>query len=288
MNDATNATESVEFDIYAENLPKLEAKVEEMNRRIARLIKKGYTALSLLTLTKGESRVVTACREFVAEVEGPYGTHKELRKGLPEQLVKTKVVLSGAPSVVVNGWRFVAVIQHEEGGLVAAVPGNEGLDLSAYRAARATCDHCSTSRNRKDTYLVRNEATGALKQVGSSCLKDFLGQDPFLAAMMAEHLAIIDNLCAEWDGEFERVGQRTVFPAAEFLAITAAVIRNNGWLSRGAAREKGCEGSATADLAMAAITAKPSEKEYLKPSAEDIAYAQKVLAWAQERFEGAR
>lgn len=77
-----------------------------------------------------------------------------------------------------NGWEFLAVLDwHSAGGeLITRVsPGVEltgPIDRSNLRPG--ACDHCDTVRDRKDIYLVRN-AEGQTKQVGSTCIKDFLG-----------------------------------------------------------------------------------------------------------------
>lgn len=69
------------------------------------------------------------------------------------------------------------------------------------------CDHCKKVRNRTNTYLVVHTFTdplrpeagllyGALSQVGSSCVKDFLGYDP---ALFAAYLKSIEDL--SWSDE---------------------------------------------------------------------------------------
>ena len=86
-----------------------------------------------------------------------------------------EVELGGdAPSY--NGWSFLATLDWDEhAGLVTrCAPGVEVVvDRDALVAG--WCDHCRTTRTRKATYLVRNEETGVQLQVGSSCIKDFLG-----------------------------------------------------------------------------------------------------------------
>lgn len=80
------------------------------------------------------------------------------------------------PTLSVNGWSFVAgVDKTEDGSLVTrALPSQE---LNGYRPEQFQCDHCGSNRRRNSTYLLRNEE-GEYKQVGSNCLKSFLGVKP--------------------------------------------------------------------------------------------------------------
>lgn len=74
-----------------------------------------------------------------------------------------------------NGWEFIATLDWDaSAGLITrTVPGYQGqVDRSAL--VEGKCDHCQISRQRNLTYLLRNDQ-GETKQVGSSCIKDFLG-----------------------------------------------------------------------------------------------------------------
>lgn len=72
-----------------------------------------------------------------------------------------------------NGWTFLGRVDVEEAGLViATAPGVEGIDRESL--VPGYCDHCKTNRARRSTYIVRGE-DGTQVQVGSSCIKDFLG-----------------------------------------------------------------------------------------------------------------
>lgn len=44
-----------------------------------------------------------------------------------------------------------------------------------------SCEHCNKIRNRRKSYLVYNVESKAWKQVGASCIKDFLGSSDILA-----------------------------------------------------------------------------------------------------------
>jgi hypothetical protein len=80
-----------------------------------------------------------------------------------------------------NGWEFLAVLDwHSADTLITRVsPGVEldgVIDRSALR--KGECDHCGLTRDRKDIFLLRGGKSGyELRQVGSTCIKDFLGWD---------------------------------------------------------------------------------------------------------------
>jgi hypothetical protein len=74
-----------------------------------------------------------------------------------------------------NGWTFLATLDWDEnaGLIVRTAPGVHSVDRDSLR--EGACDHCKKERMRRETFLVKNEETGEEKQIGRSCIKDFLG-----------------------------------------------------------------------------------------------------------------
>lgn len=147
------------------------------------------------------------------------------------------------PTVQHDGWVFVATLTwEEEGGLVTRVVPDEVLN---HRPEAKWCDVCKSSRDRKDTYAVRNAETGEEKQVGSNCLQQFLGIKPS-ALWMLDWDGGLDDLGGDEDDErgggWRASSRRN---SLEVLAATIAVVRANGWMSRANSRTQG--GPATAD-----------------------------------------
>jgi hypothetical protein len=92
------------------------------------------------------------------------------------------ITISGkAPKL--DGWKLVARLLHESQtgldgvNIINAVPG-ETVNQE-YRTSGIKCDHCGRDHIvRKDTYILRHD-DGREIQVGSKCIKDFLGHlDP--------------------------------------------------------------------------------------------------------------
>jgi hypothetical protein len=129
-----------------------------------------------------------------------------------------------------GGWKFVATLEHMEGGnVIRTVPGME-VDLSAYHNCPAQCDHCNYSRRRNDTYVVLHETDG-LRQVGSACLMDYTGGlDPKWCASAAEWKLMLDE-AAEGDEERDSVGGwcKRNFDMLDMLEYACAVVRERGW-----------------------------------------------------------
>lgn len=153
---------------------------------------------------------------------------------------------------VIAGWQFVAVLEHtDEGNIVRRVPGSdESIDLAAYRTVEPWCDHCRLNRRRNDTYLVRRNKMDAhdIKQVGSSCLKDFTGHaDPHAYARLAEMLIDFDLYAGNDEDDYLGGGSGSAVSGLRWvLSRTVCAIRERGW----APRSKSLPGHATADVVM--------------------------------------
>lgn len=130
-------------------------RVEKINARAA---KKGFTGRIDLTAEKAERTYTTV-------------------SGLKATEVVYHVTVTGTPPRY-EGWTFVAALDwdSEAGLIVRTAPGVETpVDRSTLR--QGECDHCQLPRHRVHIYVVRNEDTGEELQVGSTCVKDFLGWD---------------------------------------------------------------------------------------------------------------
>jgi hypothetical protein len=174
-----------------------------------------------------------------------------------------------------QGWRFVAALQHLDGeNIVRGVPGEEVPSL--YRTRGAYCDHCKSIRRRNDTYVLRHD-DGVFVQVGSSCLKDFLGTDEALRlASKAEMLSLLEGLIRDGnEGAFGRATERLL---SEYLAVVSRCVRVLGWRSRTVANEEG--GQATADAAWGLMFEKKYGDEPV--TQDDMTTAKEAEVWASE------
>lgn len=151
------------YKIPAERLSILQAGVEKLNRRAAKL------GMAPVTVVAGLARA-----EHYIEVLPPeYGDDGRIlpRHEIPRTRWVLDVRLEGSVPVV-DGFAFIAKLDHLEGGnLVLRAPGFEG-DLDGWRVAGSRCQHCGMYRRRAATFLVRDES-GNIIQVGRQCLQDY-------------------------------------------------------------------------------------------------------------------
>lgn len=146
------------------------------------------------------------------------------------------------PEVKLNGWRFVARIDHsqEAGNIVRTLPG---MELPAqYRTSEPVCEHCQYKRRRRDTFVVCQEETLEYKQIGSGCLRDFtghIGADKW--AKLAELIGEVGNLHRA-AGERGAQGDLQDFRYIDlelFAGYVAQSVMQDGWISKGVAKETG-------------------------------------------------
>lgn len=200
------------YKIYEENLAGLVTRLERLNKRGARL---GATPITWTVISHED-----------VPVEG--------KPGLVERLVNLDVT---GETPKFNGWSFVGTLNHTvEGNMIRAVPGVE-VPVT-YRDRRPGCDHCQCDRNRRDTYIVRHD-DGTYKQVGSNCLKDFLGHtDPSKLAAWAELVLGAFETCAGATGRGGNAIYIYRIDLPEYLNYVAEqVIRDGRFITRKMANE---------------------------------------------------
>ena len=193
------------------------------------------------------------------------------------------------------GWVFVGTLQHladegSEGVILRTVPGEHIPET--YQTAERFCDHCKTNRFRRDTYVVRHDETGVFKQVGSNCIKDFLGHtDPQRYIKMAEYLSLLNDMLSSGDNGQGGELEPDHYSLHGFLNMTAKAIQHYGWLSKGKAWSDG--GYATATRVQDKLSGIPkrmadADKQGLldgeNQEADDLAVA--AEAWATDLEPG--
>jgi hypothetical protein len=233
-------------------LPWFREKIEKLGKKAAKLV--------------GEKVFCTVIGYHFLDGEG----HSNLQK------MKIYEVFVAHPEVKLNGWQFVARIDHsqEAGNVVRVVPGMTLPDRFR-TSTRHTCEHCNERRYRRDTFVLANAETGSYKQVGSSCLKDFTGHDGAVKlAKIAEMLAIIGDYSRGigFGGSGAHTDYRWI-STRMFMALCADAVTKHGWVSASAAKQHGWTSTvARADKLMLNHTA---------PSADGICIADKAIEWAE-------
>lgn len=234
------------FNVSEEGLNWLRARIAKLSDRSVKLGGKPFKPTVIGYHFEGEDRK----KKKVFEVS------------IPEREVK------------LQGWEFVATIDHthELGNIIRQISNREVPEK--YRTSEPLCDHCNTNRYRRDTYLVYNEDEGRFAQVGRSCLKDFIGhisvnQAVNLANLYAQIGGFIDIASQMEPGE---AGYR-FFDLEEYCKHVATDVLERGFVSKARASEEGLDPSASIALNYFFNRAKVSNE------AEEL--AKKALEWAR-------
>ena len=261
MNKLTDVRK---FTIPSRNFLRLQAEIKKLNKRAEKL---------------GTEPVVLTVLESKTE------TQTDPIFGFEYQEVYHVCTVEGE-SPKLGGWTLVAAIEPVPNGenLVREIPG-EGCP-KRYRKASMGCDHCRTNVKRNKVYVLRHSA-GDHKQVGSSCIADFLGHEsPESMLGRAEYMMSCEGLVSDateedWGGGGG--GGKRVVPLTQFVAVCAVVIRKLGWLPRSQAHEME---QATADIAWGlCVRHDQDNREFVKRNGleatdADLKLAKDAIAWA--------
>lgn len=257
-----------EFKIPTCNVNKFNAELTKLNLRIA---KKGLNTAPIEALHLGT--------EYVAE---------EINGVKTGNMFSFEVFMVEGVAPRFDGWKLIAkltdasfLFEGQTGTVVSMVPGEPELGTE-WRHTEIACEHCATNRKRRDTFLVQNEETGKILQVGRQCLKDFLGhKSPEAIAAICE--MIINFFYGVGEDFVGGIREPDFFDTFEYLCWVSMAIRNNGWVSKKQAWNS--YGVATADQAFTLMREKPVfGKPRVEPAVEDQERANVALAWVRDHL----
>jgi len=256
------------FQVPQHNLSYLLAQVDKLNKKAAKL---GCEPITVEEISRYDKTIVSNDVGYYRKVETTI------------RFVEVKVT-GQAPKF--NGWTFIATIEHNKASrnLIKCIPGIE-LDYK-YRDTPPDCHHCNTHRWRKKTYVCRNK-DGSEMQVGSTCVKDFLGhKSPESIAWQCEMLGKIREMFYNPDSEEDgykipRTAMR--IPTRELFQITAQSIREHGWISKKNAYERpDLYPCSTSDDIMDMLFPQPKEPSRIKLTSDDAKLAYGAMQWAKK------
>ena len=151
------------YTIPVENIEALRAKAEQIAKKAKRYGVTIHYAEVGEEVREEEAKTGCFTGSYYLPREGEQTARKEYHKYI---IVEVEGVARA------NGWEFAGVIEHTEGGNICRT--FEGVELPEhFSTCPPYCEHCKTTRRRKDTYLVKNTTTGEIKQVGKNCLKEY-------------------------------------------------------------------------------------------------------------------
>jgi hypothetical protein len=201
-------------------------------------------------------------------------------------------------------WRLAGLLEHTSEGNVLRMVDRSLQAPQEYRSRAPICDHCGTTRRRKDTFLVYNDRTEEWKQVGSSCLADFTGHpQASVYAEMCDRAFAFDAWLGDAEKETKEEAykdaatgepkQRRFISLERFLSYVCLSIRIHGWVSKAEEREEPwLKKTATATEAIDLWSAAKYEKRHggtpLLPNDQDCEEAKDAISWASELPEEKR
>lgn len=197
--------------------------LEKLQKKINRIINKGAP----IKFEIGEDCYIPYHIDGIYDVNGRLVTF---------YLKAKEVYVEG--EYIINGWRFVATIEHKDSGnIIRSIdPKLEDKIPEIYRTCAPYCDHCKQARHRKDTYLIYNESTNEFKQVGKSCLMEYTcGLSADICAEICSCIPMCESAC-ELDDEFMRsvkASMRTssCVSSKEIKEVSYAYVKQNGYKS---------------------------------------------------------
>jgi hypothetical protein len=259
------------FDIPAYNLEALTEEVTRMNRRATKL----------------------GCQPLVLRVVREYELEKKSRTGAKYMQARMEVELLGETPKF-NGWSLFAAVEMQDNGenLVRCVPGKTVPE--AYRATDTHCDHCKSTRRRKEVFILGHD-DGRFVQVGRQCIADFLGHVSAdnLASRAEWEFSAMDTCKDASDDDFCYGGGRGEWrrDITEYLVTVAIVVRRLGWVSRSMLEKRGdFEGVTTASTAWSILVDWKNKyvqemvaKNEIYAEERDETLAKEALEWARSQ-----
>lgn len=221
--------------------------------KIAKLAKKA--------MKYGNSEItITFSEPFIQSVRDVNGVMQDIS-------MVSATVIGDAP-IYEGGWKLLARVELlENGNLVHEVP-NMGNEIDArFRTHNNVCEHCMKIRRRNDVFVFEGES-GDQVAVGRTCLHDFMGIDnPQKIVQLTAFYENFKNLEEE-----ETMGyMKTCFSVSSILELSAAEIRQNGWVSKSVAMEQGI--NSTSDVVTDFLYGNPKIKIDVEDQDRDMAKA---------------
>lgn len=258
----TDAGYATTQEIRAALVPHLKNEIEKLNRKAQKL---NTPVIS-----------ISVSEPFYKEVSIPNSKRK-----VKEKYVTVEV---DGETPHVPGYDFLATIEHKgAGNIVRTMPGvSEASVKNFYNATPDYCDHCKKKRARIDTFIIKDQKSGELRQVGRNCLADFLGgRDPKQILFWFSLKGRIDGIFAHADDYEGKLRGRADYAATSdsVLNAAAALINKYGYVKSG-------NPEATAGLVRTVIFGGADEdyEQALRKIVKDgrdkaIEYKEKALKW---------
>lgn len=197
-------------------------------------IKKKFESMSKKSLKLG---ILPPTIEFTSDFKSIDYTNEH---GYSHSSSFNKVIIDG-DTPKLKDWEFIAMIEHEKVGpnyvnivKAAAFSSHEIEDclletISHYSSCPPNCNHCNTIRERSTTFLCRSIESGEIRQIGSTCVDDFLGEKSLQQITnMFSYPKLIEHDYEKGDG----IGQLQSHKSVKLLlALTYQITKLKGFVA---------------------------------------------------------
>ena len=131
----------------------------------------------------------------------------------------------------------VAVLEHMDGANMVYMIDQTITAPEIWFTMSGYCEHCNSNRQRKKTVMLRDQKNGNLKQVGTSCLKEFTGIDAAdVVGVYADISSIMLNDISYQYHKSEKQLEQKYQSTLDYLAKCIDIINDNGY-SKGVKEE---------------------------------------------------
>ena len=180
-------------------------------------------------LEKKLKRISTKCSKFgCAFTFNIIGEeYRDIKNNVGQVQTLRFVIVEAEGIAELNGWRFIASVEHTEKGNIIDRADYSIEVPERFYSSKSVCEHCNTSRARKDTFIVMNETTGEFKQVGKSCLADFTGG--LSAEAISQYYSWFNEIVKGESVDFGG-GHTPYYLTLEILPYYAETIRKFGYV----------------------------------------------------------
>lgn len=236
---AESSTTSV---VATADMGTVQAKLDKLNKRA---IKLGIPEIKIEVLNT-----------YMATISSPT---------MGKQKVEMNEVKITGTEIVVSDHKFIGTLDRStmEGSVLVKSAPRETIPTE-YHDAGQTCDHCNYNRFRKSTFILQDTRSGKYLQIGSTCVKDFLGHSP---DSILSYRSLLEEVYDELDKDEESYGSGyfvNTYMVPDALAITDVVVGLYGFVG-----SRSDEGLIPTKQEVAAIL-------HPTPHDDNIKYARKI------------
>lgn len=154
-----------------------------------------------------------------------------VKDGVHEYHYKYYIYDIDLPEYAVEGWELVATLiptEKHSSRFTAVIISDTPVPTEYWTANTHKCDHCGRSvAHRSKLYLIHNKTTDEWKQIGTTCIKDYLGDAFFDYAKWATYVKVLKEYSKRDIG-----ASKPYYRKDHLIALVLCVIRRkHGFVS---------------------------------------------------------